>query len=71
MGLSPDRFFIASGNKKHGEEVKVMIVIDVEEMAEFIKEELKKQNTVADKQYILKILNLEEEFLRKKGLIQD
>ncbi|WP_155918534.1 hypothetical protein [Heyndrickxia ginsengihumi] len=46
-------------------------IIDMDEMAEFIAYELKKQGTIANKEYIMKVLELEEEFLRKKGVIQD
>lgn len=44
-------------------------IIDLEEMAEFITDELINQGTIANKEYILKVLLLEDEFLRIKGVM--
>lgn len=48
-----------------------MIVIDIDEMADYITEELLKQNIVVKRNEILKVLYLEEDFLRLKGVIEE
>ncbi|WP_426981387.1 YozD family protein [Bacillus pseudomycoides] len=48
-----------------------MVIIDDNEMAEFIQNELLKQGTIVKKEDILKMLSLVFEFLKLKGVAHD
>lgn len=47
------------------------IIIDDQEMADYINEELTKQGVDLSKENILAVLDLEFEFLRLKGVIEE